>query len=208
MIDAAAQSLTDLVATLQGRITELRRTCDLVGLLATAEAATEEIERRAGEGRSDAEREALMAVKRFTFNAAADCWPGWSVPDSPPDRQILLRALELAKRSVMLVKKLALGRLQEGTGTWLIGAFELALGRHAEAYSMFALAREHYMATMAPGLAMLTEGYIALVCQIAGHQVLTWGEDLDEVCARIAAGGFEEGVAWIEQLRTARNVFR
>lgn len=207
MPDSSAESLTDLVARIQGRITQLRRAGDPVALLATAEAAAEEIERRAGEGCNDAERQALTAVRRFTFNAAADCWPGWSVPDRPPDARILVRALELAKRSATLVNKLGLGRLQEGTGTWLCGAFELAIGRHTEAYRAFVLAREHYVAAHAPGLVMLTEGYIALVCQIARHQVPAWREDLDQVCARIATGGFEDGAAWIEQLRTARNVF-
>ena len=118
-----------------------------------------------------------------------------------------MRALELAKRSAVLVTKLGLGRLQEGTGTWLCGAFELALGRHAEAYSAFVLAREHWIAAKAPGLAMLAEGYLALVCQIAGDQVPARREDLDQVCERIATGGFEDGAAWIEQLRTARMVF-
>jgi len=207
MTDAAAESLTDLVAKLQERIAELRRAGDAMGLLTTAEAAANEIERRAGGVRNDAERAALTAVRRFTFNAAADCWPGWSVPDRPADARILERALGLAKRSATLVCKLGLGRLQAGTGTWLSGAFELALGRYSEAYSAFVLAREHYLAANAPGLAMLAEGYIALVCRIAGHEVPAWGEDLDQVCAKIADGGFEDGAAWIEQLRTARNVF-
>ena len=54
---------------------------------------------------------------------------------------------------------------------------------------------------------MLAEGYIALVCQLAGPRVPAWGEDLDQVCARIATGGFEDGAEWIEQLRTARLYF-
>jgi hypothetical protein len=207
MTDGSAESLTDLVTKLQALIAERRRAGDLVALLATAEAAADEIERRAGGVRNDAGREAMTAARRFTFNAAADCWPAWSVSDRPPDTQILVRALELAKRSVFLVNKLGLGHLQEGTGTWLSGAFELALGRHAEAYSAFALAREHYMAAKAPGLVMLTEGYIALVCQIARDGVPACRESLDEVCARIASGGFEDGTEWIEQLRTARKVF-
>jgi len=207
MTEAAAESLTAHVAKLQERITAARRAGDPVALLATAEAAATEIERHAGEGRNPAEREALIAVRRFTFNAAADCWPGWSVTDAPPDEHTLRRARELAKRSAVLVNKLGLGQVQEGTGIWLLGAFELALGRHSEAYSAFALAREHYIAARAPGLAMLTEGYIALVCQIAGHQVPACGEDLDQVCARIATGGFEDGAEWIEQLRTARKAF-
>jgi len=32
-------------------------------------------------------------------------------------------------------------------------------------------------------------------------------EDLDQVCARISAGGFDDGAEWIEQLRTARKAF-
>ena len=106
----------------------------------------------------------------------------------------------------MLVGKLSLGRLQEGTGAWLCGAFELALDRHADAYRTFVLAREHYSAAQAPGLTLLLEGYIALVCEVTGNRVPPW-EDIDRVCERISAGGFEGGVEWIEQLRTARKVF-
>lgn len=56
--------------------------------------------------------------------------------------------------------KLGLGPMQEGTGTWLVGAFELALGRHAQARDAFAQARESYLAANAPGLVLLTEGYL------------------------------------------------
>jgi hypothetical protein len=99
---------------------------------------------------------ALLRVQRFTFNAAADCWPGWAEPDRPADRQNLLDALALAQRSAKLVAKLGLGKLQDGTGTWLIGAFELALGRYTEATRAFDFAREHYVAAKAPGLVLLT----------------------------------------------------
>lgn len=207
MTDAESEALTALVAKLQQSVTEARRAGDSTTLLATTEAAATEIERRAGEGHSPVEREALIAARRFTFNAAADCWPGWSTPETPPDTQVLLRALELAKRSLGLVNRLGLGRVPEGTGTWLVGALELALGRHGAAYSAFTLAREHYMMAKAPGLVLLTEGYIALLCQIAGPRIPPWGEDLEQVCARIAAGGFEDGASWIEQLHTARSVF-
>ena len=88
----------------------------------------------------------LTAVKQFTYNAAADCWPGWSLPDKPPDTRILLAALELAQRSARLMKKLAPGPLQEATATWLCGAFDLALGRHADASRAFAIAQQIYTA--------------------------------------------------------------
>ena len=207
MSEKAAESLHDLVARSQERIRELRRAGDLVALLAAATEATDEIERRIGEGRSDAEREALLAVKRFSFNAAADCWPGWSVSDTPLDTQNLLIALELTRRSARIAKQLGLGPIQEGTGAWLCGAFELALGRYTEASDTFADARQSYIAAPAPGLALLVEGYMAILCQVAGHQVPAGGEDIDQINARIAAGDFEDGAEWIEQLQTAQRVF-
>ena len=65
---------------MQERVKELRSAGDPVALLAAAKAAADEIEHRVGERWDDAQRQSLIAVKRMTFNAAADCWPGWSVP--------------------------------------------------------------------------------------------------------------------------------
>jgi hypothetical protein len=207
MTDTEAESLLDLVATWQERVKELRRAGDPGVLLAAANAAADEIEQRVGERWDDEQRQALTAVRRFTFNAAADCWPGWSVTDKPPDTRNLLAALELAQRSIRLVKKLGLGALQEGTGIWLCGAFDLALGRHADASNAFVVARQHYVAADAAGLVLLMDGYIAIVRQLDGLQGSADEEDLQQISARIAAGGFEDGTEWIEQLRTAQNVF-
>jgi hypothetical protein len=205
MTDTEAESLQHLVATSLERVKELRRAGDLAALLAAANVAADEIEQRVGDRLDDAGRQALMAVKRFTYNAAADCWPGWSVPDNPPETRDLLIARETAQRSVRLVKKLSLGSLQEGTGIWLCGAFDLALGKYADASSAFGAARQHYIAAKAPGLVLLTEGYIAIVRRITGHPAD--GEDLHQITVKIAAGAFEDGAAWIEQLRTALKVF-
>jgi hypothetical protein len=205
MTDTEADSVQHLVATSLERVKELRRAGDLAALLAAANAAADEIEQRVGDRLDDAGRQALIVVKRFTYNAAADCWPGWSVPDNPPETRDLLIALEMAQRSVRLVKKLSLGSLQEGTGIWLCGAFDLALGKYADASSAFGTARQHYIAAKAPGLVLLTEGYIAIVRRITGHPAD--GEDLHQITVKIAAGAFEDGGAWIEQLRTALKVF-
>jgi hypothetical protein len=95
-----------------------------------AHGLADEIENRVGEYWNDGERQALTAVTRFTYNAAAE----------------------------------------------------------------------------APGLALLMEGYIAIVAQITGHKT-TGAPDLKQIGARIAAGGFDDGAEWIEQLRTALKVF-
>ena len=207
MTNAAAEPLIDFAAKRQARIRELRQAGDLGALIAAAETAADEIERRVGENRSDEEREALLIVKRFTYNVAADGWPGWAVSDSRPDTDLLVRALALARRSAAIVDTLRLGPLQEGTAIWLCGALELALGRYADADRAFRTARERSLAANAPGLALLAEGYVAIVRQIAGDQVPAWPEDLEQICTRIATGGFEDGDEWIAQLRTARDVF-
>jgi hypothetical protein len=211
MTDPIAESLSDLVATSQERIKELRRAGDPSALLAAANDAADQIEHRVGSEprkvNSDAEHQALLAVKRFSYNAAADCWLGWSIPDNPPDTDNLRAAQKLAERSLGLVKQLGLGPLQEGTGIWLCGAFDLALGKLAEASDAFDAARQHYIAAKAPGLILLMEGYSTILRQIAGDQASAGGENLDEITARMAAGGFEDGAEWIEQLQTALNVF-
>jgi len=187
----------DLAELVAESLRQMRQLRDLSELAAAAGTAADAIEGRAGEGATEADRQALLAVKRFTYNVAADCWPGWSVPAAPPDPGVLAAGMDLARRSLGLVRKLGLGAIQEGTGIWLVGAFELALGRSAEACATFAAAREQ-LAGQAPGLVLLTEGYI---------EIARGGGELEAVCAKIAAGGFEDGAEFVQQLRTASQVF-
>jgi hypothetical protein len=208
MHDAIPESLADLVAQVQKTVGEARQSGDPIAILAAANAGADSIERRVGQGSTEADRAALLAVKRFTFNAAADCWPGWSFTGRPVDTSDLVAGLELARRSERLVEKLSLGHLQQGTARWLSGAFELALGRLADASSAFSVARQHYLAAEAPGLVLLMEGYEAIAARMGaqpGSSVAK--DDLEEIYARITAGGFEDGPEWIEQLRTALKVF-
>jgi hypothetical protein len=207
MSNTPNESLQDLVATLQTHIKELRRTGNIFALLEAATTAANQIEHQVGENLGDPERQALTTVKRFTYNAAADAWPGWSTPPAPLDSQHLLTAQDLAQRSLSLVRKLDLGPIQEGTGIWLCGAFDLALGRYADAVHAFIIARQHYTAANAPGLVLLTEGYIAIVRQVSGQQTPADEKTLDQISAEITAGSFEDGAAWITQLHTALKAF-
>jgi hypothetical protein len=201
------ESLTDLAARLEQRIKDLRKAGDLSALLAAAADAADEVERRISDAGADgAKRNALMSVQRLTFNAAADAWPGWSIPDQPPDPDHLRAGRALAERSARIVGTLELPPVRQATGIWLVGAFDLALGRHADAFSRFATARAHYLAANAPGLVLLTDGYLAILRQIAPDGA-GQGESLEQVCARMSAGEFKDGPAWVAQLRTAQRVF-
>ncbi len=197
-------TLSMLANQLEARVKALRGTGDDAALLAAARDAADEIERHPDAPDSD-RTEALKVVQRLTFNAAADCWPGWSVSDRPIDPDHLLAARELAERSLGLVRTLELGPVREATGIWLVGAFDLALGRYDEASRLFGDARGQYGAANAPGLVLLVDGYAAIVRQVSNRPAS--GDDLDQVCARIAAGAFKDGDEWIAQLRTALEVF-
>jgi hypothetical protein len=137
---SSIEPLPDLVSELQKHVNEVRRAGNPAAIIAAANAAADAIEQRVVVCSNDAERAALTAVKRFTYNAAADCWPGWSVTGPAVDASSLLAALQLTQRSAALVESLALGSVQEGTAIWLSGAFELALRRLTEASSSFARA--------------------------------------------------------------------
>jgi hypothetical protein len=205
--EAMTEDLPSLAARLEYRVNELRRESDPATLLAAASSAADAIENRVSECWNDEGRAALTAVRRFTYNVAADCWPGWSLDGPRVDERDLLLALQMSQRSARLVEALGLGHVQRGTASWLTGAFHLALGALAEASSSFSNAREHYIAANTPGLVLLTEGYLAIVQRLAPHDKQDRAYDFDKVCSKIAAGGFEDGPEWIEQLRTALKVF-
>jgi hypothetical protein len=84
MAKKSAEPLGDHVSRLQERVKELRRAGDCGVLIAAARDAADEIERRVGKHWGNSEREAMAVVRRFTFNAAADAWPGWSLSEKAP----------------------------------------------------------------------------------------------------------------------------
>jgi hypothetical protein len=200
------EPLPALVARLSQHINGLRRQGNPVAVLPVAIAAADTTEQRVAESPTGNEEThaALMAVKRFTYNVAADCWPGWSTTSPPIDRPELESALHLAERSFQLVTTLGLGGIQQGTAQWLVGAFHLALGDHAGAVGLFTDARKNYAAANAPGLVLLTEGYLAITRQLSAGSD---DSDLSRVCAELRAGNFEDAEEWIVQLRTALEVF-
>lgn len=74
-----------------------------------------------------------------------------------------------------------------------------------------ATARERYLAANAPGLALLTEGYLAINRQLARQRAAESthanGDTLEQVCSKITAGGFKDAADRVAQLHTALEVF-
>lgn len=210
---AGAETLSELVARHARELKILRGAAiDPHAILASANLAADEIECRidaAAPVLSETERAALLALQVMTFNAAADCWPGWEVTPAKEvrSRVDLLGGLDLARRSPVLVHRLNLGALREGTAHWMVGAYELALGQTNEAVYSFSLAVACYDAAETPGLAWLARGYIAIAYETADRARPGGVAGLDEALAAIKTGGFEDAASLRDQLDVARRVF-
>jgi hypothetical protein len=208
--DVPVRSLKEQVLAWEKRVTEVRSNGDPEATVAIAIAAENFIEQQINKQTdwTEDERAALKTVKRFTYNAAADAWPGWELDGPSPNTQLQTTARGLAQRSTDWSKKLQLGAIQEGTGIWLVGAFDLALGDFDGALAHFTTASQQYQAASAPALSLLVEGYevIAKGLRIQQPQGNIM-RDLEKVFTQIYSVDFKDGAMFIEQLRTALKVF-
>jgi hypothetical protein len=78
-------SLSEQVSTWEAQVEEARGKGDPAATVAIAIVAADAIEQQTDQQADDwteDERAALATVKRFTYSAAADAWPGWEL-DGP-----------------------------------------------------------------------------------------------------------------------------
>ncbi len=203
------ETLSDLVAMHEGTVKEARRTEQPGQIVASAKRAAGAIRARvpaASADLSEEERAALTAVKGLLYNAAADAWPGWSVDGNGASPEELASALELARESADLVEALSLGKCQEGTAAWLVGALELALGRIEDSLTTFSRAERLFGEAGEPSLTLLARGYSAIARE-AGDAAAGDLSELSAILEELSAGKFRDGEAFCEQLRTAHQVF-
>jgi hypothetical protein len=208
-LPAETESLPAFVARQEDKLNRARKAERGAPLIESAKEAAEAIRARVpgpSQELSEEERAALIAVKRMLFNAAADTWPGWTVDDTRSSREELDDALDLARQSADLVEVLNLGKRQEGTAAWLVGAFELALGQIQDSLTSFSRAERFYADADEPALVLLARGYRAIACE-AGGTVAGCASNLSEILEQLSVGNFEDGEGFCEQLRTAHTVF-
>ena len=206
---AETESLPAFIARQEDALNRARKAERGAQLIESAKDAAEAIRARVpgpSQDLSYEERAALIAVKRMLFNAAADIWPGWSVDENRSSREELDDALDLARQSADLVEVLNLGKCQEGTAAWLVGAFELALGQIQDSLTSFSRAERLYADAAEPALVLLTRGYSAIACE-AGGAMPGCTPNLSEILEQLSAGNFEDGKDFCEQLRTAHAIF-
>jgi hypothetical protein len=198
--------LADLARDLEREVNEARKLGDVRALLEAANAAIDRLEAAVGTEQrvlNEGQNLTLNVAQRIGYNVAADVWPGWEI-DTPTRSDTELQAAQtLARRSSVLVDRLALGALNRGTAIWLIGAFDLARGRRKEAFAAFDTAAGFY--ANAPAMKLMSEGYMAIATELLGSTGET--PEFASVIAGLGALGSEEAKEFRHQLQVARQVF-
>ena len=94
--------------------------------------------------RSDAvlAEELRGAAKTMAYNLAANTWPGWNQPGIRITPADLEAGMEAARLNLRLAIDLKRGPDPMFNAHWVIGALELARGRHAEAIASYEQARK------------------------------------------------------------------
>lgn len=198
---AEPEPLPAVVARQKEKFNQARKAGRVAQLIESAKEAAETIRARvpgSSQDLSDEERAALLAVKRMLYNAAADAWPGWTVDDNRRRREELTDALDLARQSADLVELLNLGKRQEGTAAWLLGASELALGQIEASLASFSRAERLYADAGEPAKELLARGYSAIAREV-GDVMTGCTPNLSEILEQISVSNFSDSKDFCEQ---------
>jgi hypothetical protein len=108
-------------------------------------------------------RELKKRGRAIAFNTAANCWPGWGDAGIAIEESHISAAIRIATECLNLVEELALPARALGGALWLIGALELAAGRHGIAQEKFEEAERVFLGDETTAAsALMARGYIAL----------------------------------------------
>ena len=148
------------------------------------------------------------SARTMSFNAAANCWPGWDDEGVTIDQLQVEAALSLAGLCRELALDLELGPKAEGTAHWLIGALELALGRFTAARAGFQEAERSYSALSkeAPQK-LMAKAYDALAAKYESPKSNAAIGALSDALESLRASAKDEAQFFAEQITTAERVF-
>jgi hypothetical protein len=177
---------------------------DVTNMIAVAEAGVAFCLDRAGRTKdADKAKTLSTTAKTIAFNAGANCWPGWGDDGIEIGPAHILSGLELATVSRGLVRELQLGRRQEATGTWLIGALKLAAGDPAAALEDFEDVRSSAQSRGDTVHALMAAGYCGLARKAQPATASAGIRELEFAVARLNELNLKEATFFARQLVTA-----
>ena len=146
-------------------------------------------------------------AKTLAYNLASNTWPGWNEAGIRITPSEIETGLDAARLNLRLALELKRGPEPMLNAHWIIGALDLARGRHAEAIRSYEQARRIASENSLRSYALLAEGSIA-IAKIAGKMDAVEGErELRRVKTELTSGNLTDGKFFSDQLETAYQVF-
>lgn len=180
---------------------------DVTGMIAVAEAGVAFCLDHVKQAQSPEDAKDLKQIaKMVTFNAGANCWPGWGDEGVEIAPAHIRAGLKLAEINRDLARELKLGPEPEANGTWLIGALKLATGEPAAALADFQEAKRLAESGGKTDLALMATGYCALARKAEPATATDGAKELELALTRLREHGSQEAKFFAEQIVTADKI--
>jgi hypothetical protein len=181
---------------------------DVTGMVRVANAGVDFCLAHARDAASPADaRDFRQIAKAITYNAGANCWPGWGDEGVEITPQHVEAGMTLAEANRDLTRELQLGPGPIANATWLIGALKLAAGEPVAALAEFQEARRLADVAGKADLALMAAGYGGLARKTAPETASQGAEELDLALARLRESGSQEAKFFADQIVTAEKIF-
>lgn len=143
----------------------------------------------------------------ISYNLASFTWPGWDEKDIVISQHDLTAGLDAAKLHLRLVNELKEEPMRFSIAYWVLGAQYMAAGEHDKAIDAFVSSMERAKEANDKESELLALGYIGVIKIVQGEKKAEGQKQLDEAIEGFNKLNTEDSNFFIEQLKTALQVF-
>jgi hypothetical protein len=180
---------------------------DVTGMIAVADTGLAFCLHNAKQAVSPEDTEDFNQIaKIITYNAGANCWPGWGDAGVEISPAHIHAGLRLAYINRDLAREWQLGPVAEANGTWLVGALQLAAGKSLEAVANFRETQKLAESAGKTDLALMAAGYCALARKATPITASQGAKELASALTRLREHGSQDTQFFAEQIVTADRI--
>lgn len=181
---------------------------DLPAVIAISRAGIQFALSAATRAGTPAEAQALRGqAKALAYNLASFTWPGWGEEGVAISQSLMRIGHDAARLNLRLTGELKRPDDAWARALWTFGAHELSAGRYPSAREAFARGHSHAAKSPDKALALLLEGYVALVDALTNPDPGA-RTSFDKILKALEADAGGDGRDYASQLSVAFAIFR